>query len=179
MKRKSQSNVTFVTTAVLKRVTWKHMLNQFMKEKKSFKCDICDYSCSQKGTMKRHGVLVHEEKKRFKCNICDYACAKKYNITRHVARKHEAKKLWCLGIHLFKIQNFVKYIESLQNIFVIIPSKMYEHNILERESISDVRYSFSFLFPAVSKVLTNSLDHERNLSVKKSWSYTGPSYTYL
>ena len=56
---------------------------------------------------------------------------------------------------------------------------MYEHNILERESISDIRYSFSFLFPAISKVLTNSLDHERNLSVKKSWSYTGPSYTYL
>ena len=55
---------------------------------------------------------------------------------------------------------------------------MYEqHNILERESILDIGYSFSFLFPAI-KVL-NSLDHERNLSVKKGWSYTGPSYVYL
>ena len=43
--------------------------------------------------MKTHIVMVYEEKKTFKCNICDYACAKKYNITRHVARKHEAKKL--------------------------------------------------------------------------------------
>ena len=32
-KKGNHSNVSFVTTAVLKRVTWKDMLNQFMKER--------------------------------------------------------------------------------------------------------------------------------------------------
>ena len=77
---------------------------------------------------------------------------------------------------MLKKHNFEKYTESLHYIFVKTPSKMKEHDILERKSISDIRYIFSFLFPAIKG--PNSLDHDRNLSVKKSWSYTGPSYTY-
>ena len=33
MRERNHSNVTFVTTDVLKRVTWKHMLHLFMKER--------------------------------------------------------------------------------------------------------------------------------------------------
>ena len=32
-------------TSVLKRVGWNNMLQQFMKAKSHFKCDICDYKC--------------------------------------------------------------------------------------------------------------------------------------
>ena len=38
--------------------------------KKLFKCEICDYTCSQKKEMKKHIGLVHEGKKTFKCVIC-------------------------------------------------------------------------------------------------------------
>ena len=60
--------------------------------KKPFKCDLCDYSCSQKDTMKRHVVLVHEEKKPFKCDICDYRCSLKGTMKTHVVLVHEEKK---------------------------------------------------------------------------------------
>ena len=60
--------------------------------KKSLKCDVCDYSCSQKGTMKTHVSMVHEEKKPFKCDNCDYSCSLKSQLTRHVAAIHEGKK---------------------------------------------------------------------------------------
>ena len=39
--------------------------------KKPFKCEICDYSCLEKGSITRHVMLVHEEKKSFESRICD------------------------------------------------------------------------------------------------------------
>ena len=51
-----------------------------------------NYSCSQKGDLKKHVVSVHEEKKPFKCEICDYSCSLKNNMKRHVESVHEGKK---------------------------------------------------------------------------------------
>ena len=56
--------MTFVTTAVLKRVTVIEMLNRSMKEK-TLKCGNCDYRHSQKSHMIRHAASVHERKKPF------------------------------------------------------------------------------------------------------------------
>ena len=53
--------------------------------KKPFRCDICDYSCSQKSNMKTHVASVHEEKKPFKCNICEYGCSTKSILNKHIA----------------------------------------------------------------------------------------------
>ena len=61
------------------------------------------------------------------------------------------KSSWNAFVQKTKLE---KYNGSLH----YIPSKIYEHNILERESILDIGYSFSFLYPAI-KVL-NSLDHK-------------------
>ena len=60
--------------------------------KKPFKCDICDYNCSQKSVMNRHVASVHQEKKPFKCNICDYSCFQKKDMKKHIASVHEGKK---------------------------------------------------------------------------------------
>ena len=81
----------FVVTVVLKRVTWMDMLNPFMKEK-TFKCNICDYSCPQKGYMNTHVASVHNGKKQFKCDICGYSCSQKSHMNRHVASVYEGKK---------------------------------------------------------------------------------------
>ena len=85
MKVKSHSNVTFVTTYVLKRAS-------VHEEKKPFKCDICDYRCSYKGSMNRHVSSVHEEKKPFKCDICDYSFSQKSVMKSHVESVHGGKK---------------------------------------------------------------------------------------
>ena len=63
-----------------------------MKEKKTFKCDICDYNFSLRTDMKRHMASVHEGVKPFKCDICDYSCSEKGSMKRHVASVHEGKK---------------------------------------------------------------------------------------
>ena len=58
------------------------MLHQFMKEKKTLKCDICDYSCAQNSIMNKHFISVHEEKKP--CEIFDYSHYQEGDENKHV-----------------------------------------------------------------------------------------------
>ena len=57
--------------------------------KKAFKCQICDKSFSQKGSMNKHMASVHEEIKAFKCDICRYGCSKKVIMDKHMVSVHE------------------------------------------------------------------------------------------
>ena len=59
------------------------------EKKKSFKCEICDYSCSPKGHMKEHVAAIHERKKQFKCDTCDYSFYYKGQMSAQV---HEQKR---------------------------------------------------------------------------------------
>ena len=38
--------------------------------------------------MNRHVSMVHEGKKTFKCDFCDYSCSQKNVIKSHVASVH-------------------------------------------------------------------------------------------
>ena len=100
IREKDHLNVTFVTTAAPKKVICNHMLSKLKRhvesvheENKSYKCVICDYSCSQKDYLKRHFESVHEGKKPFKCEICKYSCSKKSTMKMHTKSIHEKKKL--------------------------------------------------------------------------------------
>ena len=33
------------------------------EEKKTFNCEICDYNCSENGSLNKHFIPAHEEKK--------------------------------------------------------------------------------------------------------------------
>ena len=56
------------------------------------KCDICDYSFSQKDNLQRHLASVHEKKKPFKCDNCDYSFSEKGSLKKHLESVHEKKK---------------------------------------------------------------------------------------
>ena len=62
MKRRSLSNVTFVMLVLQKK---KNIENTcYVHEgKKPFKCNICDTSFTEQGTLKRHMASIFEEKK--------------------------------------------------------------------------------------------------------------------
>ena len=59
---------------------------------KPFKCDICNYTFTQKGHMKIHIKSVHGNKKSFKCDICDNSYSIKSVLKRHIDSVHEKKK---------------------------------------------------------------------------------------
>ena len=85
MRERSYSNVIFVTTVVHKRAVWINILHQFMREisKKSFKFEVCDYSCTEKSQLNQHVAAVHQIKKQFKCKICKYSCSGKSILEQH------------------------------------------------------------------------------------------------
>ena len=41
--------------------------------------------------MKQHVASVHEGKKPFKCDNCDYSCSQKGNLKTHVQSVHDGK----------------------------------------------------------------------------------------
>ena len=66
------------------------------EKKKPFKCDMCDYSFSEKGSLKRHIASVHEGKKPFKCDVCSYSASERANLKRHIESVHEGIKYICV-----------------------------------------------------------------------------------
>ena len=58
-------------TKILLNANLNRHIDAVHKEKKKFKCTICDEVFSQKRALNRHIESVHEGKKSFKCTICD------------------------------------------------------------------------------------------------------------
>ena len=46
-------------------------------ENKNIKCRICDKRFTTKQTMKIHDASIHKEMKPYKCEICNYSCSAK------------------------------------------------------------------------------------------------------
>ena len=63
MKERSHSNLTFVTTFFLKMAVFKIQILSVHDSNKTFKCEICDYSCSYNGSLSKHFASVHNAKK--------------------------------------------------------------------------------------------------------------------
>ena len=71
---------------------------------KTFKCEICDYSSSYKGSLTKHIASGYNAKKSFKCDICDHSFSTKGNLKKHIGKVHESKKPFTC--HLFCNQTY-------------------------------------------------------------------------
>ena len=92
MRNVSYRSVQFVISIVLKKVTQKGLLDQFMRTK-SHMCSICNFSFSLKARFKMHIESVNENKKSHKCSICDYFCSQKFDLKIHTESFHDNYKL--------------------------------------------------------------------------------------
>ena len=71
MKEKGHSNIMFVVHVLLGKQTWiPRNIDAVHKEKKSFKCNICDAGFSRKDHLNRHIEAVHGGVEPFKCLWC-------------------------------------------------------------------------------------------------------------
>ena len=90
MKRR-HSNETFATSDVLKNnIYLKTHVASVHEGKKPFRRDICDYSCSLKGSMnnmEKHVAAVHEEKKPFKNSMSP-------NLLKRFTHQQNIKLFW-------------------------------------------------------------------------------------
>ena len=48
-------------------------------KEKNFKCDVCDKSFTEKGSVKKH-MLVHSRMKEHQCEVCEKKFSHKSNI---------------------------------------------------------------------------------------------------
>ena len=46
-------------------------------------------------------MSVHDGQKPFKCNICDYSCSQKKYLTVHIASVHDGKNFVTSNLHIF------------------------------------------------------------------------------
>ena len=63
-----------------------------MKERKKYKCNICNVEIKSKQGMKGHIATIHERKKEFKYDICDANFELKGHLNTHVATVQSMKE---------------------------------------------------------------------------------------
>ena len=59
---------------------------------KSFKCDNCEYSATNKHYIARHKKAVHDKIKDHKCEQCDYASSYSHDLKHHMRQHQERRK---------------------------------------------------------------------------------------
>ena len=87
--QKSQSRLNKIKS---KNIELKHIggnIKTNIKEKQSFKCEICERNFSFRFSLKRHIASVHEGKKSLKCDRCDYTSSQRYSMKKHIEIFHE------------------------------------------------------------------------------------------
>ncbi|XP_055372205.1 zinc finger protein 236-like [Condylostylus longicornis] len=73
----------------------KSVLNRHLQSHLSLKphqCKICDQRFTQKSSLERHQLTIHNKEKNFKCRKCNLKFSQKYNVEIHMQRAHLAKK---------------------------------------------------------------------------------------
>ena len=58
-------------------------------KKRPFKCEVCDFRCSEKGTLKKHVSSVHKKRKSFKCTLCGNSSSRNHHLKTHIESVHE------------------------------------------------------------------------------------------
>jgi len=53
---------------------------------------MCEFTCSQKGTLKRHIKMVHDRIKDIQCPQCAYTCSQKGDLNKHIKQVHDRIK---------------------------------------------------------------------------------------
>lgn len=104
---------------------------------KPFKCQYCDYVCSERTSLKGH-MYRHFKMKPITCNYCDYGCIQRNAIKSHLKSKH--------GIVLDSVRACEKLGQSVEEgrnkrlaILEDHSKHMRFHNIDKTVSIADVQ----------------------------------------
>ena len=79
-------------------------------EGRKLKCNLCDHSFTEKGSLNRHIKASHEGMKPFKCNICDTSFAQKGNLNNHFLSVHEGK--WSATYVIAVLQNKAVWVNT-------------------------------------------------------------------
>ena len=58
---------------------------------KNYKCESCEKSFSQAGTLKRHIYTVHEGHKDHKCEVCSKSFSMAHHLKKHIHTVHKAQ----------------------------------------------------------------------------------------
>ena len=87
---KSQTNATNVTLHLFRQAIWGDIW-QSTVEKKSNKCNQCDYASSDASNLRTH-LKTHSGEKPSKCNQCDFASSQASYLRRHLT-KHNGEKV--------------------------------------------------------------------------------------
>lgn len=84
----------------------KHISILNEKNKKLFKCNLCEYKSIRKGTLKTHLMLVHNvgDFKWYSCNHCNYKTKIKASLSKHEMLKHNAGNTPIIWYHCSKLK---------------------------------------------------------------------------
>ena len=78
--------------------TCSNMCHPVMREKKPWKCYICDKNFTSRGVLKTHIEHVHEKIKPYSCNSCNHKSVTTADLKKHITAVHDKKKPYTCNI---------------------------------------------------------------------------------
>ncbi len=83
----------------------KHISILNEKNKKLFKCNLCEYKTIRKSCLKTHLMLIHNvgDIKWYSCNHCNYKTKVKASLTKHEMLKHNTGNRPIIWYHCTKL----------------------------------------------------------------------------
>ena len=88
MKEKSNSSAKYVIMIFFQAINLKNHIDAVHEERKPFKCEFCDYSCTHPSSLKKHISNIHGPKSVFKCRLCNKKFGSKQGMNNHIKNFH-------------------------------------------------------------------------------------------
>ncbi|XP_063911194.1 gastrula zinc finger protein XlCGF57.1-like [Zophobas morio] len=73
----------------------RHMSEVHAQSAETFKCEICDFTCKTKRTLKNHGARVHTKDFLYKCQSCDKGYMSRDALDTHEKIQHQGVRHVC------------------------------------------------------------------------------------
>ena len=69
-----------------------HLKNYHQEGQRNFKCDACQNSFTESGSLKKHTKTIHDGQRNYKCDSCGKFFTQSGHLKNHITTIHDGQR---------------------------------------------------------------------------------------